>query len=604
MLNSNEIPSTFQPLLPMEVHLIESLNKEETCQSNSEANTIRAELIRHLCLDPKTYENCPSKEISINGAFIEGDLNLINVEIKLLLTFRNCNFEGQINLAGAKLPSLDLTGSRIKGLYASRVEIKQSLILCQSDDAQQRPFSATNVFLGGAIIHGNLNCDGGQFYGGHEETFFAEHISVGNNFLLRRATINGTLHIMFATIKGNLECDGMQITNPEKITIFAENITVSGNVYLRKIEITDKSSEKKPWPFISEGEVVFTGARIAGNLECQAASLSNASRRAFSGDKMQVDGVVLFREFLIAKGEVRFYAAQMDELDCTNGVFDNPSGDCFVGSYMNVKRAFKWFDVSCEGRVILYKAKVTHLVDTYSSWPQKPGLLELDDFEYEMIETEPEIGFSRLKWLELQIPRDGIKAKFQRIIDRTYNRFQNDPSQKRKIVLPHIPGIQPYEQLILVLNKMGWYTEAKKIQIAKNRYVTKYLTHGVKFGRWIQSLVDYGYSPIKALVPMIIMVILGAWCFQQAYDNQTITPTSSPVSVESTFYPYPEFNSILYSIDVFLPIVDLHQEEYWIPNSGYPYGEYYYYYMVFHIAAGWFLTTLFVAAISGLVRTD
>lgn len=33
--------------------------------------------------------------------------------------------------------------------------------------------------------------------------------------------------------------------------------------------------------------------------------------------------------------------------------------------------------------------------------------------------------------------------------------------------------------------------------------------------------------------------------------------------------PYPEFNSFFYSLDTFLPIVDLHQESYWIPHAQY-----------------------------------
>jgi hypothetical protein len=151
---------------------------------------------------------------------------------------------------------------------------------------------------------------------------------------------------------------------------------------------------------------------------------------------------------------------------------------------------------------------------------------------------------------------------------------------------------------------MGWNDEAKAVQIAKHQYITKYSTGRVKLGRWVKSLVDYGYSPAKALVPIILFIAFGAWMFQQAAERQIITPTSTPVTIGETDYPYPDFDPILYSVDVFLPIVDLHQESLWIPNTGEDGGEPYFYYMVFHIAAGWFLTTLFVAAVSGLVKTD
>jgi hypothetical protein len=64
------------------------------------------------------------------------------------------------------------------------------------------------------------------------------------------------------------------------------------------------------------------------------------------------------------------------------------------------------------------------------------------------------------------------------------------------------------------------------------------------------------------------------------------------------------FDPVAYSLDVFLPIVDLHQESAWMPNAAIKNGIYFQYYMYFHILAGWLFTTLAVAAVTGLVRSD
>jgi hypothetical protein len=609
-----EVPSHFQPLLPFETKLLETLSRGngEACRADTEdiaLSKIRANFLRHLCTDSKVYDSMAVKEINIDGAYIERPLRLSNFEIKHFLRFTNCYIPDPIQLAGSKLLVLDLSGSSVERLEAPRLQVQYSLLLRKSThgtDPQSKPFSAwKGIDLNGAVINGYLTCDGGQFKSENGTAIYAEHITIGNSFLLRGAGIRGSLNIMGATIGGSLECDGSLFQNSGGVTIIAENATVKGNVHLRKSDVAREELEaQKEDRFISEGEVRFNSARIAGNLDCHGASLRNGSKSVFTGDGMQVEGAVLFRDFLIAEGEVRFYGSEMGELDCTNGVFENPDGTCFNGAYMNVKNAFKWYKTSCKGKVSLYYAKVTHLIDTDWSWPQEHGMLDLDGFEYQTLESQAGIAQARLKWLALQFPKSDWKAALKRSVDRIYNRFQRDPSKRRKILLPYLPRIQPYEQLISVLNKMGWNEEARAVQIAKHQHITKYSTGPVRLGRWVKSLVDYGYSPAKALVPIVIIIAFGAWMFQQAAERQIITPTSTPVTIGETHYPYPDFDPILYSVDVFLPIVDLHQEDSWIPNTGKDGGEPYLYYMAFHIAAGWFLTTLFVAAVSGLVKTD
>lgn len=606
-----DIPSELHPLLPFETKFLEAISKGEACRAGNDdvGNEVRAKLLRYLCTSSKISGQIHSTELHLEGANISGPLNLKNCEIKYLLRFINCHFHEPILLSGAELQSLDLSGSFIESLEAPRLHVQFSLLLCESEAVEQsehKPFSASGqIDLSGAVINGNLNCDGGQFRGENEDAFIAEHITVGNSFLLRKASIDGRLDIMNATIGGNFECDGLIVCNAPKVSILAENINVKGNVHLRTtIALNGKADTEQEHFFISEGELRFNKAKISGNFDCQKASLKNLSGVAFTGDGMQVDGAVLFRNFIIVDGEVRLYEAQMSELDCTRAAFNNPDGVCFIGDYMNVKNAFKLFEASCKGRVSLLNAKVTHLMDTYSSWPQEPGSLELDGFQYEKIYSEPAIGRARLKWLALQFPRDDWQAKIRRFGNRIYNKFEKDPSKRRKILLPYTPSIQPYEQLISVLKKMGWYDEARTVQIAKNQYITKYSTGHVKLGRWVKSIVDYGYSPVKALIPIILIIAFGVWMFTQAAKQDVITPTNGLVTVGNIEYPYPQFNPILYSVDVFLPIVDLHQESLWIPNTGKPGGQFYMYYMIFHITAGWFFTTLFVAAVSGLVKAE
>ncbi|WP_210407761.1 hypothetical protein, partial [Hydrocoleum sp. CS-953] len=68
-----------------------------------------------------------------------------------------------------------------------------------------------------------------------------------------------------------------------------------------------------------------------------------------------------------------------------------------------------------------------------------------------------------------------------------------------------------------------------------------------------------------------------------------------------------------YSLDTFIPIVDLHQQTYWLPNPKkgreiplilfkVKTGALLKWYLWVHIVFGWILTSLWVAGFSGLVR--
>ena len=65
------------------------------------------------------------------------------------------------------------------------------------------------------------------------------------------------------------------------------------------------------------------------------------------------------------------------------------------------------------------------------------------------------------------------------------------------------------------------------------------------------------------------------------------------------------FDAFVYSLDTFLPIVNLHQEEHWLPDATSSWGKALRAYLWFHILMGWALTTLGIAgATSRLVRRE
>jgi hypothetical protein len=103
--------------------------------------------------------------------------------------------------------------------------------------------------------------------------------------------------------------------------------------------------------------------------------------------------------------------------------------------------------------------------------------------------------------------------------------------------------------------------------------------------------------------------------FGWGYRERAITPTDPDAYdclIQSGESPrhYPPFNAAIYSLENFLPLVDLNQGAYWRPNPRHGSGgrlrvlpgTMLRWYLWVHILAGWILTPLLAAGLSGLVR--
>jgi len=195
------------------------------------------------------------------------------------------------------------------------------------------------------------------------------------------------------------------------------------------------------------------------------------------------------------------------------------------------------------------------------------------------------------------------------------------------------PGFQsqPYEQLAAVLRKGGQDEDAKKILIAKNKEKAGLttLTRSEKFWyRVLGPMIGYGYRPLNALWGVVAFVGLGWILFGIGYWGGLVTPQNESAYVERSVTTvdggaetrelsdvYPRFNFLVYSLDVFVPLIDLHQAKYWLPNAnrgpallkirgfGLRTGGLLRLYLWVHITMGWAITMLLVAGLTGLIRT-
>ncbi len=200
----------------------------------------------------------------------------------------------------------------------------------------------------------------------------------------------------------------------------------------------------------------------------------------------------------------------------------------------------------------------------------------------------------------------------------------SDPSGRRYIT-------QPYTQLASVYRAIGLDEQASTVLVARAQRLGElappFSAHGLWY-RYVGRLIGYGYEPFRAVKIGLVIIALGAFVFtigarrnlmaETKLAEQVLSDEGHPGQVSPS---YPRFNSIVYSLDVFLPFVDLNQVCYWIPgekphsarksrNCLMHIGPYslkwsalLHCYLWFQTLAGWTLCTLLAAAVAGIVQS-
>ena len=336
-------------------------------------------------------------------------------------------------------------------------------------------------------------------------------------------------------------------------------------------------------------------AEIGGNLDCSSSRLAGdlplaAALAAINGDVVLHDGVE-------TAGVIDLRLAKIGQsLSVNHARFTGRRESGLIAERATIGGTLYWVAIAKTAKTELDLGD-THagsLWDDEQSWPT-PGNLYLDGFTYGSFAGGPGDGAARLRWLRLQ-PL-GLQAQ-----------------------------PQPYHQLALVLRADGREEGAVEVEIARENALMGSGRMSTANRLWQEALrvtIGYGYRPLRALWWVAGFVSLGAALFWWGYRAGLITPTDESAYrafIENGAPPrhYPPFSSLVYSLENFLPVVDLYQGTYWRPNphhhpinpwhntqvsSTLP-GRMLRVYLWLHILAGWMITPLFFAGVAGLLRSQ
>ncbi|MBD1843532.1 hypothetical protein H6F89_09005 [Cyanobacteria bacterium FACHB-63] len=583
-------------------------------QSNAGVILSGATIGGNLVCENSQFINPNGDALSVEGA---------NITASVLL--RN-GFEanGKVNLYRASIGgNLDCQGGRFVSqggecaLSAEGAKIAGSVFLRKNPrSAQAESFYAEGlVRFFGAVIGGAFECDGGKFINPNGEALSAEGANINGPVLLRNGfEANGKVNFYGVAIGGNFSCQGGRFVGQRgEYALLAERAKIAGSVLLRK-NPEDAQAES----FYAEGLVRFFGAVIGGAFECDGGKFINSNGEALNVGGANITKSALLRNGFEANGKVIFYQVTIGgDLDCRKGKFSNPNGEALTLAAARIMGSMFLEDAfQAEGKVSLVNttvdntlvirsinnsantafdlrfARIRTLEDDEKSWPRQ-NQLNLNQFVYETISYVSPLDYEkRLAWLSLQ----DLKTHF---------------------------SPQPYEQLAKVLRLSGHEDAAVHVLIAKQEDRRRYGGLG-RLGRfWNRFLgftIAHGYRPHRALIFSLVIVCIGIAVFSYGASQGAIVPSKSeaykptvanqPQQLSET---YPQFNPIIYSLDIFLPIINLRLKDYWQPAATQgsditllvfksKIGSLIQIYFWLHIVLGWLLTTLWVAGFTGIVR--
>nr|WP_260408944.1 membrane-associated oxidoreductase [Pseudomonas cichorii] len=614
--------SDFLPLLPAEQLLLKccrngavaevgaSVPEEKTTE-----NQVRAWFIRFLALGGDEKAIVHEQGVQLRGACITGTLNLRSLDVPLPLSLRWCDFEAALVLEDTRLKNtLFLRGSRLKGIRGARLRAEGALLL--TDIVSSGAISFRGSHIQGQITLSNARLDVADSW-----ALSMDGATCRNSLYLNGIEAKGGLDLIAMQIGGELGCNGARIENATGHALRADRINVKGGVFLRD-------------GFSAIGSVRFLGARISGQFNCSSGCFDGNGSDALSMGGASLGGSLFLTKGFTAKGRVVLHSLQLQgDLDTDSAKFITEiyAPRIILGGSLILRKLETPPD-----KVSLQGGRVGSLNDDKESWGKK---INLNGFVYGFVHVNGQMKVEdRLEWLDKQIT----------------------PKPKKDELPEFYP--QPWRQLQKVLEEMGHAEDARHVGIEFEERLREKGLIGQSPKRWPESarwchrrlmiilhamyglLSSYGYRPML-LLPWFLGVWLScAGFYWWAASHQAIFAPSDPLVFQNPDYKecspplsptgneppgtanwylcdalpqeYTAFSPIAFSLDLLLPLVNLHQEDDWAPVIETPKANvvaevlgfftspkrWVRFVMWFEILAGWGFSLLFVAVVSGLAR--
>jgi hypothetical protein len=520
-----------------------------------------------------------------------------------------------------------ISGEFIRQALIGRVEIPADCPLTVDDRGAR---------LDGAMVEGGLDLSAIAFDRpiAFTRCTFLDPIDLRNAKLGPLALMHCTapaIEAMGAAIDGDLDLGGLKLDSPEGMAFCGESLRVRGSA-----RFSDG--------FAANGAVDLRFAKIDAALICSGGTFCNpgpdnretylrrfaaataargaARDAALYGNGVTIGGNLMFDGGFHVVGVVNFGASRIGgNVFVDNASFE--SGGNWAALIITNASIGGWLRLTnlsaFEGTLFLEASTASRFSDDGTLWRDpatgavRPGVeLWIDHFRYQAfvdasIARTDTSWRTRLAWLKAQ-PKAHWTTNFRS---------------------------QPFTQCAEVLRNMGDARGSRMILHERERLRLKAanVAFWEKLGGYVSgALAGYGYKNHYALYWALGIWLFGALIFGVANQLGQLRPADPHVLAEAHYEEtgipprdYEPVKPALYSLDLLLPIVEIGQEQFWLPRDpgehkadaqaafprlhhslvpaanwlfgGWLPKAYYY----FEIAMGWLLVSIVIAGFSGLL---
>jgi hypothetical protein len=492
--------------------------------------------------------------------------------------YKRFSAEGTVRLAEAhvsgklKCSGADFCASPAGGIAIDAQQIDAAEICLD------KGFKATGeVCLDGGTVKGRVDCNDGIFCNLGGKALKANGLDCRDMRLGYKFSAVGEVQLVGARISRELNCTNGTFVNEEEgkegkegkevpVALRADGLICDGKVYLNKVTC---------------GRVQLRNARIKTELNCTGGSFTTIRMAG-----MSCDGTVYLNRKFQATGLVELVNVNVGRyLNCNGGKFDS-----LDAQRLTVDGKFDWRPSGTPRKVDVSFADVGLLIDNPgSSWPL----------------TESQDLAGKNGW-------DTKLAGFTfRDIDEEEARWQGkDVTQSRIDWLAkagYAPGI--YRQLAHIYRQKGLDRDARNIAIAGQRARRSRGGLHLMPKAWNYFLdwsVGYGYRMHRPLLGVLCAGLIGIIFFRLAQSHNIMEAVGQAqgenIDANKCTPGYPCFFPITYAFEIFLPVINLRQVNYWLPDGVSAWGQALFAWVWLAIIYGWIVTVALAAGIGNLIK--
>jgi hypothetical protein len=563
--------------------------------------------------------------------------NFSSMKVVGLVSLQKAEFSGSVYFIGTNVGNT-FEANEAKFINTELPASFNSMIVGGSVFLPKAEFAGTVDFIG-ATIGGTFLADETKFTNPERWVSFSSMKVVGL-VSLKKAEFSGSVYFIDTNVGGSFEANEAKFTSTEQVASF-NSMKVNGPVFLLRADFA--------------GPVDFVRAYVGGNLEANDARFNNKDRgQSVNFESMQVDGDIFLNRVVFA-GPVSFNFVEVKSNFLANNA-EFQSGDDEPSFNNMIVRRESWFD----GTIFKQGADFDNAVFLdLTIRGVNPGTMHISNLRLNQTIVERKLHLESLQVQNLysrSLVVHGLtnirNVNFLDSADFENSRFGdlyvedvNWPSGLRNINLGGMSyqNIQiilesneddAWKELITLIDKSKYnaqayttlenyflqqgYTErADAVYIA---YKQRERREALKPGSigWLSNLVlevfvKYGRNPGLALYWSIFVIGLGWAIFRQPEGmvslskREIIGPKVGkrralsrriPMRMISSQHEVP-YSPFWYSLDLFIPFVDLGFDDKWSPK---PTRTLAVVYAKLHMLAGWILIPIGLLAITGVIK--